>query len=80
MNDQGVERVQSVTGVLLHDTRAADNELSVALRIITDKIIDQLLDYVAARPNDGITNRKSSMQLSAHSDAGISIKIKQEVD
>ena len=36
----------------------------------TNKIFDQLLDYVAAHPNDGTIYCKSSMQLEAYSNVG----------
>jgi hypothetical protein len=60
-------------------TRAVDNKLLAALSAIsaqqakatvnTEKAINQLLNYVATYPNDGITYRASSMVLAAHSDA-----------
>ena len=36
----------------------------------TAAVIDQILDYVATYPNNGITYRASDMILSAHSDDG----------
>ena len=36
----------------------------------TPEAIEQLLDYVATYPNDGILFRKSDMILAAHADAG----------
>ena len=36
----------------------------------TAEAIEQLLDYVATYPNDGILFRKSDMILAAHADAG----------
>ena len=60
--------------------RAVNNKLLVALSAIgaqqaaatedTVAAIDQLLDYVAIYPNDGILFRKSDMILAAHADAG----------
>jgi hypothetical protein len=57
-----------------------DNKLLVALNAIgmqqsaatqqTQQAIDQLLDYVATYPNDGIIYRSSEMVLAAHLDAG----------
>ena len=60
--------------------RAVNNKLLVALRAIgakqeaaiedTAAAIEQLLDYVATYPNDGILFRKGDMILAAHADAG----------
>ena len=35
----------------------------------TNKVVNQLLDYVATYPNDGVTYRASKMVLAAHSNA-----------
>ena len=60
--------------------REVNNKLLVALSAIeaqqaaatedTAAAIEQLLDYVATYPNDGILFRKSDMILAAHADAG----------
>ena len=60
--------------------RAVNNKLLVELSEIgaqqeaatedTAEAIEQLLDYVATYPNDGILFRKSDMILAAHSYAG----------
>ena len=60
--------------------RAVNNKLLVALSGIgaqqaaateeTASAIEQLLDYVATYPDDGILFRKSDMILAAHADAG----------
>ena len=60
--------------------RASNNELIVALIAIgsqqaaatgeTADAIEQLLDYVATYPDDGIIFRKSDMILAAHADTG----------
>ena len=60
--------------------RAVNNKLLVALSAIgaqktaateeTAAAIEQLLDYVATYPNDGILFRKSDMALALHIDAG----------
>lgn len=78
--ESGVKRVQGVVGALLYYARAVDNKLLVALSAIgsqqasateaTMDAVNQLLDYVATYPNDGITYRASDMVLAAHSDAG----------
>ena len=67
-------------GDLLHVGRAVNNKLLVALSAVgaqqvpatedTAAAIEQLLDYVATCPNDGILFRKSDMILAAHADAG----------
>ena len=67
-------------GALLYVGRAVNNKLLVALGAIgaqqaaatedTAEAIEQLLDYVATYPNDGILFRKRDMILAAHADAG----------
>ena len=67
-------------GDLIYVGRAVNNKLLVALSAIgaqqssatedTAAAIEQLLDYVATYPNDGILFRKSDMILAAHVDAG----------
>ena len=67
-------------GALLYVGRAVNNEILVALSTIgaqqaaatedTAEAIEQLLDYVATYPNDGILFRKSDVILAAHADAG----------
>ena len=67
-------------GELLYIGRAVNNKLLVALSAIgfqqaaaTEEMkdaIEQLLDYVATYPDDGILFRKSDMILAAHADAG----------
>jgi len=80
LDDAGVKRIQGIVGALLWYGRAIDNKLLVALSAIgsqqasateaTSSAIDQLLDYVATYPNDGITYRASDMLLAGHADAG----------
>jgi hypothetical protein len=75
----GIKRIQGIVGALLYDAPAVDNKLLHALSDIgteqasatsrTNDKINQLLDYCATYPNDGITYRSSDMILSAHSDA-----------
>ena len=60
--------------------RAVNNKLIVALSIIgfqqssatieTEDAIEQLIDYVATYPDNGIIFRKSGMILATHADAG----------
>lgn len=79
LDDAGIKRVQGIVGSLLYYARAVDNKLLVALSAIgsqqakatqnTLKAVNQLLDYVATYPNDGIVYKASSMVLAAHSDA-----------
>ena len=80
LNNEGIKRVQDIFGALLYYARAVHNRLLVGLSAIgpqqaaateqTAAAIDQILDYVATYPNDGITYRASDMILAAHSDAG----------
>ena len=75
-----IKRVQSIVGALLYYARALDNRLVVALSTIggqqaaatekTNEAINQLLDYCATYPNDGIVYRSRNIILYAHSDAG----------
>ena len=77
---QGTKRVQGIFGALLYYARAMDNKLLVGLSAIgsqqasvtqrTNEAIDQILDYCATYPFDGIIYRSSDMDLCAHSDAG----------
>ena len=60
---------------------AVDNKLLIGLSAIgsqqasatqrTNEAIDQILDYCATYPSDGILYRSSDMVLCAHSDAGL---------
>ena len=80
LDDAGIKRVQSIVGALLFYAQAIDNELLVALGEIgsqqvaptkdTAAAIDQLLNYVAIYPNDGVTYQSSSMIFAAHANAG----------
>eukprot|EP00804_Cyclotella_cryptica_P001438 CCRYP_003679-RA/>CCRYP_003679-RA protein AED:0.40 eAED:0.48 QI:0/0/0/1/0/0/2/0/357 len=79
LSAEGIKHIQGIVGALLYYARAVDNKLLHALRDIGTKLasatchtndkINQLLDYCATYPNDGITYRSSDMILSAHSDA-----------
>ena len=65
-------------GALLYVGREFNNKVLVALWSIGAQqaaatkenaaAIEQLLDYVATYPNDGIIFRKSDMRLAAHAD------------
>ena len=80
LNEKGIKRIQGIVGALLYVGRAFNNTLLVALSAIgaqqaaatenTAAEIEQLLDYVATYPNDGILFRKNDMILAAHADAG----------
>lgn len=69
LDDAGIKRVQGIVGSLLYYARAVDNKLLATLSAIssqqaratqnTAKAVNQLLDYVAAYPSDGITYRAS---------------------
>ena len=76
----GIKRVQAIVGALMYYARAGDNKLLVALSTIggqqeaatkkTNEAINQLLDYCATYPNDGIVYRSSDMILCAYLDVG----------
>eukprot|EP00804_Cyclotella_cryptica_P019055 CCRYP_014459-RA/>CCRYP_014459-RA protein AED:0.69 eAED:0.20 QI:0/0/0/0.5/1/1/2/0/510 len=76
---EGIKHVQDIVGALLFYAHAINNKLLHALSDIgtkqasttghTNDKINQLLDYCATYPNNGITHRSSNMILSAHSDA-----------
>ena len=80
LNEKGIKRVQVIVGSLLYVGGAVNKKLLVALSAIgaqqssateeTAAAIEQLLDYVATYPDDGIIFRKSDMILAAHADAG----------
>ena len=88
LNEKGIKRIQGIVGALLYVGRSVNNKLIVALSVIgsqqaaatKDKVaaIEQLLDYVATYPNDGILFRKSDMILAAHADAGLDGIMKRE--
>ena len=77
LNEKGIK---SIVGALLYVGRAVNNKLLVALIAIgaqqaaeteeTEAAIEQLLDYVATYPNDGILFIKNDMILAAHADEG----------
>jgi hypothetical protein len=79
LDTAGIKRIQGIVGSLLYYARAVDNKLLATLSVIgtqqaaatenTAKAVNQLLDYVATYPSDGITYRASNMVLAAHSDA-----------
>ncbi len=79
LNEDGVKRVQGIVGSLLYYARAVDNKLLATLSVISSQqakatkntahTVNQLLDYVATYPADGIVYRASNMVLAAHSDA-----------
>ena len=80
LDDNGIKRVQGIFGALLYVVRAVNNKLIVSLSVIgsqqaeateeTAGTIEQLIDYVATYPDDGISFRKIDMILAAHADAG----------
>ena len=79
LNAKGILRVQNIVGSLLYYGRAVDNKLMVSLSAIgyqqvsdtvdTATAVEQLLDYLATYPHNGIIYRASAMILAAHSDA-----------
>ena len=80
LNEKGIKRIQGIVGALIYVGREVNNKLLLALSAIgahqsaatedTAAAIEQLLDYAATYPNDGILFRKSDMILAAHADAG----------
>ena len=80
LNEKIIKRVQGIVQALLYVGRAVNNKLLVALIAIgaqqasatedTASAIEQLLDYVATYPNDGILFSNRDMILAAHADAG----------
>ncbi len=79
LDSDGIKRIQGIVGSLLYYAQAVDNKLLATLSTIssqqatatenTAKAVNQILNYVATYPSDGITYRASSMILAAHSDA-----------
>ena len=80
LDKKGIYWVQGIVWALQYVERAVNNKLLVALSNIgnqkktaTENInmeINQLLDYVATYPDDGILFRASGMVLAAYADAG----------
>ena len=79
INEKGINRIQGILGDLLYVGRSVNKKLLVALSEIgsqqaaatydTAAAIEQLLDYVATYPNEGILFKKIYMILAAHADA-----------
>ena len=86
LNDKGINRVQDIVRALLYVGRAFKNKLLASLRAIgaqqaaatkeTADAIDQLLDYVATYPDNGINFRKVDTILAANADDGFINKSK----
>lgn len=86
LNIAGIRRIEGIVGALLYYGRAVNNKLLVALSTLgsqqasateqTNTNTNQLLDYVATYPDDGIVYRSSSMILAGHSDAGFNNETK----
>ena len=80
LNDKGIKRVQGIVGALLYVGISVNIKLLVSLSAIgaqkaaaTEEMaeaIEQLLDYVAPYPDDGILFRKSDTILAAHANTG----------
>ena len=80
LNEKGIKRIQGIVGALLYVGMAVNKKLLLALSAKgakqgaatedTAAAIEQLLDYMATYPNDGILFRISDMILEAHADAG----------
>ena len=86
LDNQCTKRIQGIVGALLYYVRAVENTLLVGLNYIgsqqdaakerNKEAINQLLDYCATYPADGIIYRSSNMVPCAHSDAGFHNKRK----
>ena len=86
LDESGVKRIMSIAGAVLFYGRAIDNTLLVTLNSIgtqqtaaievTNEAVNQMLDYLATYPNDGIVYRSSDIILAAYSDAGFHNEIK----
>ena len=84
LNEKVIKRIQGIVVDLLYVGRAVNNKILVALSAKcsqqaaateeTAAAIEQILDYVATYPDDGIVFRKSDIILAAHADAGFLIK------
>ena len=80
LDGKGIKRVQGIVVSFLYVGIEVNNKLIVSLSAIgaqqaaatkeTEDDIEQLLDYVATYPDDGILVRKSDMILAAHADTG----------
>ena len=80
LNDKGIKRVQGIFGALLYVGISVNNKILVTLSAngaqqaaSTEEIadaIEQLLDYLATYPDDGIIFRRIDMILAAHTDTG----------
>ena len=80
LNEKGIKRIQGIVGALLYVGMAVYKKLLLALSAKgaqqgtatedTAAEIEQLLDYMATYPNDGILFRISDMILEAHAYAG----------
>ena len=79
LNEKGIKIIQGIAGDLLYVGRVVNNKLLVALIAIGAQQAaateykaaetEQVLDYVATYPNDGILFRKSDIILAAQEDA-----------
>ena len=80
LNEKVIKIIQGIVVALLYVGRAGNSKILVAMSSIgaqqaaatedTAAAFEQLLDYVATYPNDGILFRKSDMIFAAHADAG----------
>ena len=78
--NKGTKRIQRIVGTILYYSRAVNNKLLVGLSAIgaqqaaatqrTNKATNQLLNYSATYPTNGILYRSRNMVLCAYSDAG----------
>ena len=86
LDEKWVLWVKRIFGALLYYARAVNNKLLVSLSAIgeqqasvtvkTRNAINQILDYCATYPDDGIVYRSSDIILNAHSDVGFNNETK----
>ena len=86
LDNQGTKRIQGIVGAMLYYARAMKNNLHVGLSDIeshqaaatkrTNESFNQILNYCATYPANGIIYRSRDMVLCAHSDAGFHNEIK----
>ena len=77
---EGIKRIQQIVGTMLYYARAVDNTMLVTLGSLasrqsaatelTNKDVQQFLDYCATHPTAILRFHASNMELKIHSDAG----------
>ena len=80
LDDAGIKCIQAIVGAILFYGREVKDKLLITLNSVgihqaaateaTNEAVNQMLDYLATYPNDGIVYPASKIILAAHSDAG----------